>query len=119
MTLDLIGHQSSEPRSVYSGFLSLALLTASAAENPPPETPGWMLAATVVLAATGWWMHWRWRTGRYFMGRFTTHEREAAKLASIGYIALPAAIGATAMAALVALFTCLSTPTPGSGCCMW
>ncbi|WP_460821719.1 hypothetical protein [Nocardioides ungokensis] len=39
------------------------------------------------------------------MSRFTTHEREAAKLASIGYIALPAAIGSTAMAVLVALFT--------------
>ena len=39
------------------------------------------------------------------MSRFTTHEREAAKLASIGYIALPAAIGATAMAVLLALFT--------------
>ena len=87
------------------GFLPIAALAASVAEDPPTEAPGWMLPFTVVLAGAGWWMQWRWRTGQYFMSRSTTPEREAAKLASIGYTALPAAIGATAMAVLVALFT--------------
>ena len=93
---------------------SITPLTAAAAAvaaDAPPDVPGWMLPFAVASAAAAWWMHWRWRAGRYFMSRFTTHEREAAKLASTGYILLPAAIGATAMAALLALFTFFSRDT--------
>lgn len=39
------------------------------------------------------------------MSRFTTHEREAAKLARAGYVCLPAAIACTALTTMFALWS--------------
>ena len=80
-------------------------LFAAAVEEPPPDPRGWMLPVCAVAAIAFWYMHWRWRAGRYFMSRFTTPERETAKLAQTGHVYLPAAIASTAGAALLALWT--------------
>ncbi len=82
--------------------LSTALIVATTTA-PPPELPGWMLPVTAVTALVSWWLHRRWRAGRYFMSRFTTHEREAAKFARAGYVFLSAAIACTAITTAFAL----------------
>ena len=66
---------------------------ANAADRPPPPPTAWMLPVVSVAAAIAWYMHWRWRRGRYFTSRFTTAEREAAKWAVFGPVLLPCAIG--------------------------
>lgn len=82
--------------------INLIVTTTTA---PPPELSGWMLPVTAGTAFVCWWLHRRWRAGRWFMSRFTTHEREAAKLARAGYVFLPAAIACTALTTMFALWS--------------
>ena len=77
---------------------------ANPAGRPIAPPAAWMLAVASLCAAVAWYMHWRWRNGRYFMSRFTTAEREAAKWALFGYVLLPCAIGCTALTAMLAIW---------------
>jgi MYXO-CTERM domain-containing protein len=92
-------------------LLTMTQAATSATEDPPAPPPNWWLPITALAAAFLWWVHWRWRTGGYFMSRYTTAEREKAKLALYGPPALPAAIGCTAATAMLALWEFWGSPT--------
>jgi hypothetical protein len=69
-----------------------------------------MLPVTATAAVVFGWLHRRWRAGRYFMSRFTTHEREAASFARAGYVFLPTAISFTAVTTAFTLWSIFGLP---------
>lgn len=84
---------------------------ANSSGRPPDAPAAWMLLVASLGAAVAWYLHWRWRRGLYFMSRFTTAEREAAKWAVFGYALLPSAIGCTTLTAMLALWRLCGPPT--------
>jgi hypothetical protein len=83
-------------------------VTATGADPSPP--PVWALPVLAAAAAFCWYMHWRWKTGRYFMSRFTTAKREKAKSVWYGPGQLPTAIGLTAMTVMFAIWEFWGVP---------
>ena len=91
--------------------LVILIQAAGATEDAPATPPPWLLAVAAVGAVFCGLMHSRWKRGRYFMSRFTTPERQKAKLAVNGPPMLPTAISATAGTAILGMWELWGLPT--------
>jgi hypothetical protein len=91
--------------------LVILLQATGATDDVPEAPPPWFFAIGAVGAAFCWFMHSRWKRGRYFMSRFTTPERERAKLAVYGPPMLPSAISLTACTAILGIWEVWGLPT--------
>ena len=82
----------------------------------PPDVPLWMVVVMIAATIAGFFNHWRFRTGWHLRDRYQHRPDAKAFVIMLGYAALPAAIAAASMAAMLVMFRAAgSKPTAGLG----